>query len=296
MKPSAFTAILLLLTSLYAYSQFTLLPQIGLERAKTTIEQNDLFQFSPLGSKSNFRINLRADYKFKGGHGPYIGVGTAPSVVQVEFNDPVNAYKTAMASTAELNWRFEAGYQYSFKPLNISKPSMGNNQVEQKSQASKKSCGSYQYKSACGTKKSQPSKVSQATTMRIQPSMGLAYIPSVNEAMSVSNNNYKYMAAHSGFALVPAIGFEFGKGKQRIMNVSVQYAKSLGKQDEETVSAISNGKNEITRFSTNTSSWNLSVGIPFTLKKQSSTVKQKQQQQKKSCQQQVYRYKCVKKI
>lgn len=294
MKPAAITAMLCLLMASTLQAQFSLLPQIGFDRAKTTLNQNDLYQFSPLGSKTNFKANIKADYRFKGGHGPYIGIGTAPSLIQIEFTDPSTAWKTAKATSGNLQWKLEAGYQYSFKSFAIGKGSKNKQPAVESPQASRKSCGTYQYKSSCGSGKSSPAKAKQATTLSLQPSMGIAFIPSLHDNIATGNNHYKYVADHSGLALIPAMGFEFGKGKNRIMTVSVQYAKSLGTQDKGMIQTDNNGKPAFNSFQSSTSAWSLSVGLPFSLKKARQV--KPQQVQKKSCSQQQYRSRCVKKI
>ena len=292
MKSTALTAMLLLIIASTAHAQFSLLPQIGFDRAHTNIVQNDYNQFTAFNAKTNFKVSVRVDYRLKGGHGPYLGIGTAPVSVQLEFTDPASAWKTAKSSVGSIPWKLEAGYQYSFKPLKI-----GQGHVNKKPtvQVSKKSCGAYQYKSSCGSKKPAPQRSKQATTLSIQPSMGLAYIPSIQDNIIKNNNQYKYTADHSGFAMVPALGFEFGKGKTRIMTVSLQYAKSIGAGDKGVIQTENNGKPAINSFRSATSSWSLSVGIPFNLSKDDKQ-SGNQQTQKRSCSEKVYKMRCVKKI
>ena len=292
MKPAAISTMLFLLMASSAYSQFTLVPQIGFDRSKTTVEQNGLYQFSPLNSKTSFKASLRTDYRFRSGHGAYAGIGTAPAVIDLKFIDPGTAWNTAKASTSGMQFKLEAGYQYNLKPFAIGKGSVNKPAA---ASTRKKSCGTYQYKTSCGNKKSAPAKAKQATTLSLQPSMGLVFVPSMYDNIETTGSKYKYVSDQSGFALAPAIGFEFGKGSKRIMTVNVQYAKSIGEQAKGMIETDNNGKPAFNQFHSSTSSWSLSVGVPITLQKKALRSKSRHVE-KKSCTPKVYKSPCVKRI
>src|SRR5688572_29492524 len=83
MKPAVLTSILLLGTGV-AQAQLSFLPQVGFEQNRSTINYNNL---SASGVDGNFRANLKMDYRFKGGHGPYAGIGTSAAPVIFVFNN-----------------------------------------------------------------------------------------------------------------------------------------------------------------------------------------------------------------
>src|SRR5215212_8822311 len=98
MKPAALVSMLLVLVASAVKAQLTLLPQIGFDRSKTSVQYNELSSFSPLGGKGNLKANLRLDYRFPKGHGPYASFGTAPAVVEFSFADPSNAMSNFKAA------------------------------------------------------------------------------------------------------------------------------------------------------------------------------------------------------
>lgn len=172
--------------------QLTLLPQVGFENARTTITYNNLPSFAPLGGEFSPQVSLRLDYKFKQGFGPYFAVSTGRSAVSFSFTDPENGMNLYSASAASMQLRFEGGYQFSTNPIyfNRAKQSSGK-QAAQKS-TEKKDCSGYTSRSNCTKNYSSSSrcgsnknKVNRATSknkggwMRIQPSIGVGFIPSV---------------------------------------------------------------------------------------------------------------------
>ena len=133
--------------------------------------------------------------------------------------------------------------------------------------------------------------------MRIQPSLGFAYIPSVKKDMVADGSFYQYNAGNWNTAIVPALGFEFGKGRQRILNVNLFYTKGLGNLNTKTITTIEAGKPNVNSFSSKTSNWGLTVGVPFRLGKNKNTVTKKSEQKtncRSSCES--IRYRCVKRI
>ncbi len=62
---AALPCLLFLLIGSAANSQFTLLPQIGFEQSRTTVEYNEEDEFKPISTQGNLKASLRADYRFK---------------------------------------------------------------------------------------------------------------------------------------------------------------------------------------------------------------------------------------
>src|SRR5215216_5823466 len=93
------TAILLCLFVVFRYAanaQFSLLPQLGFENSRSSLGFNKLNSVA-----KNNRIPqgaIRLDYKFKKGHGPFVGVATSQSIVRFNFSDletGMDAYKVS---------------------------------------------------------------------------------------------------------------------------------------------------------------------------------------------------------
>lgn len=295
MKPAVFTGALLLLAGT-VNAQFSLLPQVGFERTNTALQYNNLSSFSPLGGQATFKANLRADYRFKKGHGPFVGIGTSPAVVAVDYTSPSDMVNTFKAAAGALQWRTEAGYQYSSKPIQLKKAPAAKSTaptsnvaksapkaVTQPAQRSG-NCGARTY-SHCGAKpksevarteapaKVAPAKKVETLNLRLQPYAGVAYIPNVKE--SFANNGaagYRYNAGNWNTAFISGIGFEFGKGSQRLSTLSVHYAKGIGNLQTQSVTTSENGKTSIGTFRSSTSSWGLTLGVPFTLAKKAKPV------------------------
>ena len=290
MKSTAFFGMLFLLLASTAKAQFTLLPQIGIDRSKTTINYNDITSFSPLDGKANFKANLRMDYRFRKGHGPYIGVGTSPAVVDFNFTDPTTAINNYKATVGSLQLKFEGGYQYTSKAIPLGKQ-------QAKSTQEKSKCGRTYY--GCGSKQK---TADNRTNLKLQPSVGIAYSPSVDNEITTMANGYSYSTGNWKTAFVSGMGFEFGKGRERIMTVSVQYAKGLGSNQTETIEQMMAGKPVVTSFSSSTSIWSMSVGIPFSLTKTKKHTTPKATQYnskpKQDCRSrcQSYRSRCVRQI
>lgn len=268
MKPVALLSMLFLLTAT-ASAQFTLLPQVGFEGSKTSVQQNNLPSFSPLGQESALKAALRLDYRFKGGHGPFVGVASSPAVVAVNFMDPSNVANTYKAAAGSLQWRLEGGYQYSSKPIYFKKSSSKNEASKATAQKTevRKSCGSSSY-GRCGSQKTMTRvKPNKSLNMRLQPSAGVAYIPSVKEDLATEGNGYQYNAGNWKTAVVSGLGFEFGRGAQRLLTLGVYYTKGLGNLGTKTLTTAENGKTSITNFTSKASSWTMTIGVPFSLTK-----------------------------
>ncbi|MFN2440116.1 MAG: hypothetical protein ABR503_13010 [Chitinophagaceae bacterium] len=281
---AAFTCLLFLLIGSAANSQFTLLPQIGFEQSRTTIEYNDADDFTPLGALGNLQASLRADYRFKKGHGPFISLSSSPAPVKINFTDPETLKNNYEASKGSLQWRFEGGYQYSSKPIYFKNPPAKNTALKTNTERTgiRKSCGSdsYSYRSRCG-EKNKPSlaKKDDRLNMRLQPSLGVAYRPGEDDEVSKVGNGYKYNAGNWNTALLSRLGFEFSKGTKRLFTLSVFHAKGLD-DGEQTITTVSNGKNIVTNLESEASSWGMNVGIPFSLTKKKQAVAKSSSQQK----------------
>ncbi len=87
MKIAALPCLLFLLTGSAANSQFSLLPQIGFEQSRTKVQYNNQNFFKPF-AKDNIQASLRADYRFKKGHGPFVSIASSPATVNLNFTEP----------------------------------------------------------------------------------------------------------------------------------------------------------------------------------------------------------------
>lgn len=259
--------------------QFTLLPQVGFENSKTKINYNDLGSFSPIGTKFAPQVGLRLNYSSKAGHGFFVGAATSQSTVAYSFADPETAQSSHTATAGNMQVRLEGGYQYSTKAISLGKSKSNSSNS---SSATGKTTSSYS--SRCcfhSCHRNQPSKAPKNTGswMKIQPSIGMAYMPGIKSDVSTKVVNgqdvYQYNAGNWNTAVIAGTAFEFGRGSTRQFTVSVNYVKGIGNLDEETISSVSSGKLVTTTLSSTSSAWNVKVGIPFSLtSKNKSTIKQ----------------------
>jgi hypothetical protein len=276
MKLAATTALLFLLGTT-ASAQFSIQPQVGFEQSKTSVLYNGLPSFSPLGREGSLKAALRMDYRFKKGFGPYASFGSSPAVVAFSFANPSDALANYKATASSLQWRLEGGYQYSSKPLNLKKGStktVASKAPAQRTQVTSK-CGSNTYRSSCGSKKvteTYQKAKNNNLTMRLQPSVGVAYIPSVKDDFTNAGNTTTYNAGNWKTALVSGMGLEFGKGKHSLLTLSVFYVKGLTNLDTKTFTKLENGKPSTGTFKSSASSWGMTVGVPFTFAKKTKTV------------------------
>jgi hypothetical protein len=108
-------------------------------------------------------------------------------------------------------------------------------------------------------------------------------VPSDRDEIGIKNGSYEYAAGNWKTGLVSGLGFEFGKGRQRLMTLSLQYARGLGGNDKQEINAIENNKPVTASFSSRSSSWGLSLGVPFTIGAKKPAVKRPEERsQKKS--------------
>ena len=303
MRIAALPALALLLSGA-ASAQLTLLPHVGVERSNTSVQYNDGRSFSPLGGEASARASLRLDYRFKGGFGPFVGAATSPAPVDYAFANPATGGQSFKATAGDLQWRLEGGWMYSSKPITFKnrKAAAAQAQRTRATQQStvKKSCGSYSYRSHCGSSsKSITTAKNKALNLRLQPFVGAAYNPSTGEDLKTAPSGYTYKAGNWNTALLAGSGFEFGRGSQRLFTLSVQYIKGLGNLDEKTLVTQTDAKTTTTRLQSDVSSWSVALGLPFTLSKKKPSLQQRTQrtEQKSKCgEYKEYKSRCVRKV
>lgn len=293
-----------------AQQRLSLTPQVGFENSKTSINYNDLGSFAPLNGEFNPQISLRLDYKFKQGFGPYIGASTSRSVVLYNFSDIDNGMNAFTATKANMQLRLEAGYQFTTNQLFFNKArSSANTSSKTKN---KSSCGDYSYRSNCSKDYSSKSSHCQSKNnvakkienkgswVRLQPSMGIGFIPSpktdVITKTQGSQTVYEYRAGNWNTAFMTGIGFEFGRNKQRLLNMSVNYFTGIGNMSKQTVSGMSGTKVTYATMESNASAWNMRIGIPFTLAEKKAAKNRSENRVKRTnCEERKiieYKYRC----
>lgn len=314
MRSVAFVGILFIAVAVNA-QKLSLTPQVGFENSKTSVNYNDLGSFAPLGGEFNPQVSLRLDYKFKQGFGPYLGASTSRSVVSYSFNDIENGMNLYNATQANMQVRMEGGFQFTTKPILFNKTNASSNTSTSKTKSSNKSSyGSYTYRSSCSkryysqssrcqSKNSAAKKVENKNKggwVRLQPSVGVGYIPSqktdVVTKVEGGQTTYEYRAGAWNTALTTGLGFEFGRDKTRMLNLSVNYFTGIGSMDKETITAVSGTKTSVATLESKASGWNMRIGIPFTLAEKGATKKNNQTKTKKtSCSERIkteYKYRC----
>ena len=284
-------------------AQFTILPQLGLENSRTSLEFNELSSVSQNGAKLP-QAAIRLDYKFKKGHGPFVGIATSRSIAKFNFSNPEtgDAYKASKGNT---QLRLEGGFQVSTKPLYFKKSASANKSSKAQYQKNtvRKSCGNYIVRNSCGSKTNKATAAKtkdKGSWVRIQPSLGVAYIPSTPSSeieikSQGAQTRYEYNAGNWKTALISGVGFEFGKNALSKFNVSINYVKGMGDL-EKSITTESGNKLTTTNLESEASSWNLRMGIPITLnKKKPVAVKQpvieKSYKEEKKCGQYKSQYK-----
>jgi hypothetical protein len=279
MKSTVLTAVVFLLAGTVMNAQLSFLPQVGFEQSRTTVNYNAL---STSGLQGNFKAGLKIDYRFKGGHSPFVNVATSPAPMNFSFSESGSLLDNMQQAKANLRLRLEAGYQYSSSPIQLTKGGSASRSASHHEGATqKKSCGSSSYTSHCGQQKlhTRSTRPVEALSMRLQPSLGFAYVPAANEAIKSNGNGFQYDGAAWKTALVPAMGFEFAKGRQRLATVTVFYTKPL-QQNEETFTGNTGLKPISTSLSSKASTWGLTLGVPFGFTKSNAT---KTYREKKEC-------------
>jgi len=281
--------------------------------------------FAPTGVQFSPHASLRLNYASKVGHGFFVGIASSQSIVSFNFSDPETGRNNYTATAGDMQVRLEGGYQFNSKPLILSKgkqTSSSSNKSTSKSRSTSSSsnksakshCGSSAQRSSChrsysssyssssrssccSNKSKQQTVKSKANTswVRIQPSLGVGYIPWTNTDVVTKTQNgqtsYEYSAGNWNTSVMAGTSFEFGKNKTRLFTVSVNYFKGLGNLDAETLTTDNGVKSVTTTLQSASSGWNLKVGIPFTLGSKKPTVK-KTIEKPQGCGQQRIIYRC----
>lgn len=297
--------------------KLSLTPQVGFESSKTTVNYNNLGSFAPMGNVFNPQVGLRLDYKFKQGFGPYVGASTSRSGVLYNFNDLEDGMNEFNATKANTQVRLEAGYQFTTNPILFKKTKKPTTTPSSKPTAKKSSCGTYSYRSSCtknyssqsGSRCQSKSSTAKKTEnknkggwVRLQPSVGVGYIfaPKTDIVSKTDGvqTTYEYRAGNWNTAFLTGMGFEFGRNKQRLVNVSINYFTGIGNMGKQTVSNVSEIKTTHATLESDASGWNMRIGIPFTLIPEKKTPKTKTTSNTKkasSCDKTriEYKYRCI---
>jgi hypothetical protein len=317
MRSIALMGVLFIASAVNA-QRLSLTPQVGFENSKTSVNYNNLGSFAPLGGEFNPQVSLRLDYKFKQGFGPYLGVSTSRSVVAYNFSNIDNGMNLYSATKANMQLRMEAGYQFTTNQLFLNKARSANSSASKAT--SKSSCVGYSssrsncsksyssQSSRCQSKSSAAKKnvakkvenKNKGAWVRLQPSVGVGFIPSpktdVISKVQGGETVYEYRAGNWNTALLTGMGFEFGRNKQRLVSVSVNYFTGVGNMNKQTVSTVSGTKTSVANLESNASGWNMRIGIPFTLTEKNAKKHHNQIRSKKTnCSERKvieYKYRC----
>ena len=137
--------------------------------------------------------------------------------------------------------------------------------------------------------------------MKLQPSVGVGFIPSPKADVVAKSQGglttYEYRAGNWNTALLTGMGFEFGRNRQRLATVSLNYFKGIGNLNEQTVAITSGSKTSVAHLKSDVSGFNIRVGIPFTLAEKRTSPKQKTETKTKktNCNERKvieYKYRC----
>lgn len=277
---------LFIIFSCITKAQLSIVPQLGIEASKTSLSYNKSSDYSPLGAKLSPQASVRLDYKFKKGHGPFVGLATTQSAVNYTFSNPEIGQTNYTASRDNKTLRLEGGYQFTTKPIYFNKTAKNKSgNVSSTRSTARRSCGDFYSRSHCGSKAYKTSSASSANSkgswVSIQPSAGMAFVPTASAAeIATTNegsmNSYEYSAGNWKTAAMAGVGFVFGKNDQQKLIVSLNYLKGIGNLQTESLTTTTDAKPTTTYISSNASNWNLRVGIPFNLTKTKKPVVQKQ--------------------
>ena len=265
--------------------KFTLLPQAGVENSRTTVQYNGLPSFLPAGEVLSPYLGVRMDYTSKQGHGAFVGITTSHSVVSYNFSDLETGMKEYNASPGDMKLRFEEDTSLAPNVIYFNKSGSASNSAQSHPQAKavRKSCGGSFVEYHC--RKSLDNAMGYTKTknkgwyMSIQPSLGISSAPSAKSAISTSEDaatiDYNYKAGDWSTAIITGAGFEFGKNKQRMFTIVINYLKGIGNLDTRTVTAIVGNKTTTATLKSAASSWNITAGIPIALTNNKTAQKQK---------------------
>ena len=316
MRPLISTSIFLFLISLTAAAQLSITPQVGLENARTTVFYNELTGYVPLSGQLSPQLALRAEYKFKQQHGPFIGVSTSRSIVAYQFDNPESGMKMFNATAGDMQLRLEGGYQFSSKPIYFGKsaakksPAASPVKATQDKSYNKSYSNYYSGKAQCGRgyNKAREDKASAGAAanqgkkarekgwyMAIQPMLGAAVIPSVNGDLQTktagASPTYIYNAGNWNTALITGAGFEFGQNVQKKFILTVQYLQGVGNLDKTEIHTMSGAKQTTTILRSDASAWSVRAGIPISLAKKKPAVKQVVIEQPRKTEKKCFEYK-----
>lgn len=263
-----------------ANAQFSLLPQLGLERSKTAIAFNKQAFAAPLGCRWSPQAAVRLEYTFKKSHGPFVEVATSRSIVKYDFSDAQTAASDYTATRGKMQLRLEGGYQVATKPIYFKKaPTRAATSQFQKS-SPRSGCHSYTMQSG-GCSRMHKATTAQKprdtrTWMRLQPAVGVAYIPGTptNTIYEAAPAVYQYNAGNWTTAFSSGMGFEFGKGTQPKFQISLNYLKGLSNLGTQSITTLIDNKPVTTNLKSSTASWNIRMGIPIRFEKKQPVVKQ----------------------
>jgi hypothetical protein len=278
MKSLLLAATLMLATATFSHAQLSILPQAGFEQSRSSLRYNAL-SASAINT-TNLRASLKADYRFKSGHGPFINIGTSPGPVNFSFGNEGSLLRQEAVVSNKLRLRIESGYQYTSKPIRLgkSKPTAGIKAARPASANTypKKSCGASSYRPHCSASstKALSKPVNKALSMRLQPSLAVAYVPAAAENYKQTTAGFDYNAGNWKTAVVPAIGFEFDKGNQRLFTITAFYTRPMGMKGE-TVTSYSGNKPVVTAINPKAATWGLTAGIPISIGKKQNINKQR---------------------
>jgi hypothetical protein len=271
MKPTLLIGCALLAgTALHA--QFSLLPYAGFEQANNSLRYGSGYSASDING--NLKAGLRADYRLKGGHSPFFNVTTSPAPVSFRFDRAGSLLQAANAVRGNLQLRLEAGYLYNSKPIQLGKKKASSQPAAETvtvTNIRKSSCGSYTYRSGCGSKTKTVRQVeNKPLNMRLQPALALAYLPSAEESLKGNANGFTYTAGTWRTALVPSMGFAFAKGNKALFTLTAFYTRALGQQEETAITQVES-KTLQTPLQQTSSTWGLSLGFPISFARQKVT-------------------------
>ena len=295
--------------------KLSLTPQVGFENSRTSINYNGLGSFAPLGGELNPQVSLRLDYKFKHGFGPYMGASTSRSGGLYGFNDIENGMNAYTTTKANMQLRMEAGYQFTTKPIFFNKTKQSSNTSTKTKSSGNSSCGSNYYRSNCSrssysrsshcqSKNNAMKKVENKNKggwVRLQPSIGVGYIAAPKTDIVTKTQGgqttYEYRAGNWNTAFLTGMNFEFGRIKQRLLNVSINYFTGIGNMEKQTISNESDIKTSYATLESKASGWNMRIGIPFTLaEKKSGKHTSTNKTKRTSCCDKMraeYKYRCI---
>jgi hypothetical protein len=258
-----------LLAGTASHAQFSLLPYAGFEQSNNSLRYGS--GYSAAAVNGNLKAGLRADYRLKGGHSPFVNFTTSPAPVSFRFDRAGSLLNAAEAVRGNLQFRLEAGYLYNSKPIALGKKKAASPPSQEAvtvTRVRKSKCGSYTYKSHCGskTKSMQAIPENKTLNMRLQPALALAYLPSSSETIRHTTNGFEYTAGTWKTALVPSLGFAFARGNKPLFTLTAFYTRALGQPEELALTQVES-KIVQTPLQQRTATWGLSLGLPISFAK-----------------------------